>query len=139
MYLYFLYKIIAFHTCDLLFPFLLSSFLFSSSSSSSSFLFTSPFSIFALSLFIQDQNEIFILVLSLFDLIPFFISLFLSFGASLTIQSKEETSSLFPSSHLSLPQFSSLFAYLIFNIFLLLLFGPQFHFYSQFNLSKILL
>ena len=26
-----------------------------------------------------------------------------------------------------------------FNIFLLLLFGPQFHFYSQFNLSKILL
>ena len=25
------------------------------------------------------------------------------------------------------------------NIFLLILFGPQFHFYSQFNLSKILL
>ena len=44
----FLYKIIAFHTCDLLFPFLLSSFLFSSSSSSS-FLFSSLLSVFALS------------------------------------------------------------------------------------------
>ena len=52
----------------------------------------------------------------------------------MTIQSKEETSSLFPSSHLSLPQFSSFFDFC--NIFLLLLFGPQFHFYSQFNLSK---
>ena len=39
-----------------------------------------------------------------------------------TFQLKEETSSLFPSSHLSLPQFSSLFDFC--NIFLLLLFGP---------------
>ena len=43
-----------------------------------------------------------------------------------TFQSKEETSSLFPSSHLSLPQFSSLFH---FNIFLLLLFGPSILYY----------
>ena len=47
------------HTCDLLFPFLLSSLLFF-------------FSLIRFcSLFLQDQNEIFILVLSLFDLIPF--------------------------------------------------------------------
>ena len=52
---------------------------------------------------------------------------FLSFGASLTIQSKEEASSLSPSSHLSLPQFSSLFHS---NIFLLLLFGPPTLYYS---------
>ena len=47
------------HTCDLLFPFLLSSLLF--------FFSLIPFC----SLFLQDQNEIFILVLSLFDFIPF--------------------------------------------------------------------
>ena len=47
------------HTCDLLFPFILSSLLFF-------------FSLIRFcSLFLQDQNEIFILVLSLFDLIPF--------------------------------------------------------------------
>ena len=47
------------HTSDLLFPFLLSSFLFF-------------FSLIRFcSLFLQDQKEIFILVLSLFDLIPF--------------------------------------------------------------------
>ena len=47
------------HTCDLLFPFLLSSLLFF-------------FSLIRFCpLFLQDQNEIFILVLSLFDLIPF--------------------------------------------------------------------
>ena len=47
------------HTYDLLFPFLLSSLLFF-------------FSLIRFcSLFLQDQNEIFILVLSLFDLIPF--------------------------------------------------------------------
>ena len=41
--------ILKFHTCDLLFPFLLSSFLLSSSSSSSSsFLFSSLLSVFAL-------------------------------------------------------------------------------------------
>ena len=44
-----------------------------------------------------------------------------------TFQSKEETSSLLPSSYLSLPQFSSLFH---FNIFLLLLFGPPILYYS---------
>ena len=44
-----------------------------------------------------------------------------------TFQLKEETSSLFPSSHLSLPQFSSLFYS---NIFLLLLFGPPILYYS---------
>ena len=42
------------HTCDLLFPFLLSYFLFSYSSSSSSFLFSSLLSVFAL--FLQDQK-----------------------------------------------------------------------------------
>ena len=47
------------HTCDLLFPFLPSSLLFFFSL------------IHFCSLFLQDQNEIFILVLSLFDLIPF--------------------------------------------------------------------
>ena len=99
------------HTCDLLFPSLLSSFLFSSSSSSSSFLFSSLLSVFALS-FIKTKNEIFILVLS-----PFYF----------TFQSKEETSSLFPLSRFSLPQFSSLFHY---NIFILLLFGPPTLYYS---------
>ena len=49
------------HTCDILFPFLLTSLLF--------FFFLSL--IRFCSLFLQDQNEIFILVLSLFDLIPF--------------------------------------------------------------------
>ena len=57
------YKILDFHTiihtCDLLFPFLLSSLLF----------FFSLIRFY--SLFLQDQNEIIILVLSLFDLIPF--------------------------------------------------------------------
>ena len=43
------YTIRSIHTCDLLFPFLLSSFLFSSSSSSSSFLFSSLLFVFALS------------------------------------------------------------------------------------------
>ena len=116
------YTIRSIHTCDLLFPFLLSSFLFF-------FFFLSLlFSLIQFcSLFLQDQNEIFILVFSLFDIIPFFFSLFLSFGASLTIQSKEETSSIFPSSHLSLPQFSSLFHY---NIFLLLLFSHPTLYYS---------
>ena len=52
------------HTCDLLFPFLLSSLLF----------FFSLIRFY--SLFLQDQNEIFILVLSLFDLIPFLFHLF---------------------------------------------------------------
>ena len=57
------YKTLDFHTrihaCDILFPFLLSSLLFF-------------FSLIRFcSLFLQDQNEIFILVLSLFDLIPF--------------------------------------------------------------------
>ena len=47
------------HTCNLLFPFLLSSLLF----------FFSLIRFY--SLFLQDQNEIFILVISLFDLIPF--------------------------------------------------------------------
>ena len=65
------YTIRSIHTYDLLFPFLLSSFLFSSSSS---FLFSSLLSVFAL--FLQDQNEIFILVLSLFDLIPFLFHFF---------------------------------------------------------------
>ena len=95
------------HTCDLLFPFLLSSFLFYSSS----FIFSSLLSVFALSFF-KTKNEIFILVLY-----PFYF----------TFQSKEETSSLFPLNHFSLPQFSSLFHY---NIFLLLLFGPPTLYYS---------
>ena len=70
------YTICSIHTYDLLFfPFLLSSFLFSSSSSSSSFLFSSLLSVFC-SLFLQDQNEIFILVLSLFDLISFLFHFF---------------------------------------------------------------
>ena len=57
------------HTCDL-FPFLLSSLLFFFF-----FFFFFPSLFFSLirfcSLFLQDQNEIFILVLSLFDLILF--------------------------------------------------------------------
>ena len=59
------------HTCDLLFPFLLSSLLF--------FFFFFLSLIRFCSLFLQDQNEIFILVLSLFDLIPFFILISFSF------------------------------------------------------------
>ena len=62
------YTIRSIHTCDLLFPFLLSSLLFF-------FLFFFPFLLFSLirfcSPFLQDRNEIFVLVLSLFDLIPF--------------------------------------------------------------------
>ena len=58
------YKTLDFHTYDLLFPFLLSSLLFF-------------FSLIRFcSLFLQDQNEIFILVLSLFDLIPFLFHFF---------------------------------------------------------------
>ena len=53
--------------------------------------------------------------------------LFWSYPFYFTFQSKEETSSLFPLSHLSLPQFSSLFYS---NIFLLLLFGPPIFYYS---------
>ena len=53
------------HTCDLLFPFLLSSLLFF-------------FSLIRFcSLFLQVQNEIFILVLFLFDLIHFYFTLVL--------------------------------------------------------------
>ena len=95
------YTIRSIHTCDLLFPFLLSYFLFSSSSSSSSFLFSSLLSVSALSFSKTKMRYLFwsspYLILS-----PFYFTV-LSFGASLTIQSKEETSSLFPSSHLSLP------------------------------------
>ena len=100
------------------FLFLLSSFRFSSSSSS--FLFSSLLSIFPLSFSKTKMGYLF----------WFYLYLILSPFISL---SKEETSPLFPSSHLSLPYFSSLFYY---NIFLLLPFGPHFHFYSQFNLSK---
>ena len=66
------YTICSIHTCDLLFLFLLSSFLFSSSSSSSSssFLFFSLLSIFGLS-FSKTKMRYLFLVLSLFDLIPF--------------------------------------------------------------------
>ena len=97
-------------------------FLFFSSSSSSSLLFSSLLSVFSLSFSKTKMRYLFwyypYLILSplYFNIFFLFISLFLSFGASLTFQSKEETSSLFPSSHLSLPQFSSLFPYLIFLI-----------------------
>ena len=63
------YTIRSIHTCDLIFPFLLSSFLFSSSSSSS-FLFSSLLSVFAFS-FSKTKMIYLFLVLFLFDLIPF--------------------------------------------------------------------
>ena len=60
------------HTCDLLFPFLLSFFLFFFFFFFFFFFLSLLFSLIRFfSLFLQDQNEIFILVLSLFDLIPF--------------------------------------------------------------------
>ena len=87
-----------------------------------SFLFFFFFFFRFCSLFFQDQNEIFILVLSLFDLIPFLFH----FPRRKLPPSFLQATCLFHN-------FSSLFYS---NIFLLLPFGPHFHFYSQFNLSK---
>ena len=97
------------------FLFLLSSFLFSSSSSSS-FLFSSLLSVFALSFF-KTKMRLFILVLSLFVLIPFLFH----FPRRKLPPSFLQATCLFHN-------FSSLFHY---NIFLLLPFGPHFHFYSH--------
>ena len=75
------YNTLDFHTCDLLFPFLLYSFLFSSSSSSSSsFLFSSLLSVFALSFSKTKMRYLFwsypYLILSHFYFNFFFLLLF---------------------------------------------------------------
>ena len=94
----------SFHTCDLLFPFLLSSFLLSSfsSSSSSSFLFSSLLSVFALS-FSKIKRGYF------FWSCPFYFTF--QGGNFLPLSLKPRVSST---------KFSSLFHS---NIFLLLFFG----------------
>ena len=68
------------------------------------------------SLFLQDQNEIFLLVLSLFYLIPFLFHFF-----SLSPSQKRKLPPSFLQATCLFYNFSSLFHS---NIFLLLLFGP---------------
>ena len=110
------YKYSQFHTCDLLFSF--PSFFFSLLFFFFFFFLSLLFSLIHFcSLFSKTKMRYLFWSYPYLILSPFYF----------TFQLKEETSSLFPSSHLSLPQFSSLFYS---NIFLLLLFGPPILYYS---------